>query len=158
MVWAHSEAEIDASVRHDEMRAEMTRRASAKLLRALWRDHSPILRRLRGEQTPKRVRKPYEFDPPRRAIDIVGHVASAFGLDAEDITGKDRGAHLVDARSVVAKLLRERNHSYPQIGVVLGGRDHSTIINLIDKFDIYERRNPLVGMAFEELRIRRAAA
>jgi chromosomal replication initiation ATPase DnaA len=85
---------------------------------------------------------------------LIRAVAFELGLTVDDITGKSRIMRNVEARAVVAKLLKERDvkrYSYPVIGRILGNRDHSTIINLLDKFDIYCRRNQDVWETYKKL-------
>ena len=62
--------------------------------------------------------------------DIILYTAEEFGLTVDDIKGKSRVRHLVRARQVACFLAREMTgHSYPHIGGIMGGRDHSTIIH-----------------------------
>jgi Bacterial dnaA protein helix-turn-helix len=59
-------------------------------------------------------------------------VRAEFGIARDDLVSAQRTDRLVTARAyfvwVLATLGRRR--SYPQIGALLGGRNHSTIINL----------------------------
>lgn len=75
-------------------------------------------------------------------------IAQAFGLKDADLTGRGRETQFVEARSVFVKLMRERGLSFPMIGRLLGNRDHSTIINLHNKFEIYHTRSPFVQAAY----------
>jgi len=61
--------------------------------------------------------------------------AELFGMSRNDILCHRRHAPLVRARAFVVWSLRSLGKpvSYPQIGRMLGGRDHSTIINLHEK-------------------------
>lgn len=85
--------------------------------------------------------------------ELVKSVASDFGLTIHDLRGQGRFAVLVDARAVVARIMRDRGLSYQQIGRFLGGRDHSTTLNLVDKFDICQRRNPTVAESYLRHRV-----
>lgn len=63
---------------------------------------------------------------PSRVVDVV---ASVFGISTEKLLGRDRTREAALPRQVVMYLLRqEANVSLPQIGQVLGGRDHTTVI------------------------------
>ena len=84
---------------------------------------------------------------------VLSDVARDFGIGLEELLGRGRRPHIVAARSVVARSLRDRGLSYPRIGEILGGRDHSTAINLIDRFDVYARLNPCVGWAYDNQRL-----
>lgn len=61
---------------------------------------------------------------------VISDVAAMHCITAADIKGPKRSRHLVDAREDVTIILRERGLSLPQIGKILGGRDHTTIMNL----------------------------
>lgn len=76
---------------------------------------------------------------------VIASVARDFGIEPEAITNQARHAHLIDARATVAKILKRwGRRSYPEIGRIMGRRDHSTIINLVRKFHIYANRNAAV--------------
>lgn len=51
----------------------------------------------------------------------------------EVVSAKGRTGMLIHARRLISAILRYRGKSYPFIGEKLGGRDHSTIINLCKK-------------------------
>lgn len=54
-----------------------------------------------------------------------------YDLPANVITGPSRFRLAVFARATVAAVMRERGYTLVQIGNVLGGRDHSTVLNLL---------------------------
>lgn len=87
----------------------------------------------------------------RNHRELVEAAAAAFNLTYEDVIGPNRHTRHVCARSVAARLLRERGNSYPQIGRYLGGRDHSTAINLCCKFEARARRHPQVQVVYDRL-------
>ena len=88
--------------------------------------------------------KPHEaFD----VSDVIALVGASMSIKPTHITGKHRNGPVVDARRVVAKILRERGWSYPMIGRAIGGRDHSTIINLLKNWDYHWKRNPDIPRA-----------
>ena len=87
----------------------------------------------------------------RTPTELVSAVAHEFGLTGYDLQGPGRARHLVQPRSVVVRILRDRGMSNPQIGKWLGGRDHSTIINLNRNFSMYARQNPIVQRAYMRL-------
>ena len=65
---------------------------------------------------------------------IISHVADYFKVDSENIIGKNRRANVVIARDVLIYILRELcKMSFPSIGRMLGGRDHTTIIYATNK-------------------------
>mgnify|MGYP002681616282 CR=1 FL=1 len=75
---------------------------------------------------------------PRRVVELV---ASTFGLSSEELVGRGRTREVVLPRQVAMYLLREEgNVSLPQIGELLGGRDHTTVMYACDKVaDMMER-------------------
>jgi len=86
--------------------------------------------------------------PQRNLLDpdrVVGIVASAFGISAEALLGRSRTREVALPRQVAMYLLREEgNVSLPQIGEVLGGRDHTTVMYACEKVaDMLERDDRL---------------
>jgi chromosomal replication initiator protein len=68
---------------------------------------------------------------PDRVVDVV---ASSFGITREKLMSRERTREVALPRQVVMYLLREEaNVSLPQIGEVLGGRDHTTVIYACEK-------------------------
>jgi chromosomal replication initiator protein len=70
---------------------------------------------------------------PRRSElqpdDIVRRVAETYGVTVDRIMGRDRSKQVALPRQIAMYLLRkEANYSLPQIGEVLGGRDHTTVM------------------------------
>jgi chromosomal replication initiator protein len=79
---------------------------------------------------------------PNRVVDVV---ASVFGVPREKLLSRERTREVALPRQVVMYLLREEaNVSLPQIGEVLGGRDHTTVIYACEKVaDMIERDDHL---------------
>ena len=74
------------------------------------------------------------FSEPRSrmfAHNVVAAIAEKHGFTKAQLLGKSRVRSLVDARSEAAKALRAKGLSLPRIGQLLGGRDHTTILNLL---------------------------
>jgi chromosomal replication initiator protein len=66
--------------------------------------------------------------------DIIAAVAKRFGLEEEQLIGRNRSKAIALARQVAMYLIREETaNSLPKIGDALGGRDHSTILYGCDK-------------------------
>jgi len=69
--------------------------------------------------------------PSERILDAV---ANAEGLDIKDLLGHNRSSKVAIPRQLAMYLLRTYNEiSLPQIGELLGGRDHTTIMYGIKK-------------------------
>jgi chromosomal replication initiator protein len=75
--------------------------------------------------------------PHRRELapdQIVKLVAEAFGITVDQIMARDRTRQVALPRQIAMYLLREEARiSLPQIGEVLGGRDHTTVMYACDK-------------------------
>ena len=68
---------------------------------------------------------------PQKIIELV---AKEWQTTVEDLLGRGRSQKVVQPRQVAMYLLRkETDASLPQIGAVLGGRDHTTVMYSIDK-------------------------
>jgi len=65
---------------------------------------------------------------------ILDAVAESEGLDVKDLLGQNRSAKIAIPRQLAMYLLRTYNEiSLPQIGEMLGGRDHTTVMYGIKK-------------------------
>ena len=71
---------------------------------------------------------------PITAEQVLTAVAGYYQVDLADLTGRSRNRDIVLPRQMAMYLLREEtNASLPQIGEVLGGRDHTTVIYAHEK-------------------------
>lgn len=65
---------------------------------------------------------------------IVELVAREWKITADELLGRDRSQKIAEPRQVAMYLMRkETDASLPQIGEVLGGRDHTTVMYAIEK-------------------------
>jgi chromosomal replication initiator protein len=76
---------------------------------------------------------------------VLEAASKLFGLADEDITGKARTRDLVDARHIAMYVCRQLTNpplSFPQIAKAFGGRDHTTVMNAVQRIerDMKERR------------------
>lgn len=69
-----------------------------------------------------------------KAEEVLVEVARLFEITVGDLVSAKRTAILVDARSVVALILRNRGLTLGEIGVILH-RDHSTIYGLCQRIE-----------------------
>jgi len=75
---------------------------------------------------------------PLTPHDIIHLVAEYFSLPSDELTGNKRKPALVFARQIAMYLCREiLGTSYPALGQIFGGKDHSTIIYGIKKIEKY---------------------
>lgn len=94
--------------------------------------------------------KPFE----QRSTRIIREVAAKHRVRPTDITGPSRSHWACVPRHEAAfRLVTEVGMSMPQAGRVLGGRDHTTILNSLRKFT---RDNPAATVVLEEARSRKA--
>ncbi|RMF45550.1 MAG: chromosomal replication initiator protein DnaA [Anaerolineae bacterium] len=72
---------------------------------------------------------------------IIQAVADSFGITVERMLSRERSRRVAVPRQIAMYLLREEaNLSLPQIGEMLGGRDHTTVMYGCDKVaDLMER-------------------
>ena len=75
--------------------------------------------------------------PQKRNISsnkIIDVVAEYEGVEVNDLLGQNRSAKISKPRQIAMYLMREINEtSFPQIGEVLGGRDHTTVMYACEK-------------------------
>lgn len=84
-----------------------------------------------------------EKTPVLLACDLMPIVARMFGVTVPEIKGEARSRQIVGARSVITMILREhRGLSYPMIGKILGGMDHSSVIHQHKTFHAKARKFP----------------
>ena len=84
-------------------------------------------------------------------VHVLEAVASVFGLSTDDLCGRSRTRDVTLPRQVAMYLMREEaNASLPQIGEVLGGRDHTTVMYACEKVaDLIERDDRLRRMVIQ---------
>lgn len=140
--------------RREEARAKSEQQAAlmrAKAVKAATsqqaRDESALLIAAMVEK----IAKSQPGNKPRLSGDTIADVAAYFKVSPDDLTGPNRSSYLVDARRVVALIMRERGLSYPQIARFLR-RDHSTICDLVRTFPERAAANPEILKALAVLR------
>ncbi|MFH1085692.1 MAG: chromosomal replication initiator protein DnaA [Chloroflexota bacterium] len=93
------------------------------------------------------------------ADDILRAVAAYFGLRVEDLTGSRRPRSIAMPRQIAMYLIRELTPlSLPQIGQVLGGRDHTTVMYGCDKLAALFEKDDAVRRQVLELKTGLAGA
>jgi chromosomal replication initiator protein len=90
------------------------------------------------QQNIEKILQHAEAHSPVSAQDIIRRVAAYFSLSPEEITGRQRKPALVFARQTAMYLCRDiLGVSYPALGQIFGGKDHSTVIYGIRKIEKY---------------------
>ena len=69
--------------------------------------------------------------PSEKILEVV---AEFEGVEVSDLLGQNRSAKIARPRQMAMYLLRVVNEiSFPQIGELLGGRDHTTVMYAVEK-------------------------
>lgn len=72
-----------------------------------------------------------------RCSDYIKQRAADFGFTYADVIGPSRVRHITDARQVIVfeiKMKVKPTISFPELGRIVGGRDHTTILHSCGKF------------------------
>ncbi|MFZ9041404.1 MAG: chromosomal replication initiator protein DnaA [Ilumatobacteraceae bacterium] len=71
---------------------------------------------------------------PRTDEELLGDIARILNFDVVSLRGKSRQRPLVTARQIAMYVFREQTDlSYPAIGRLFGGRDHTTVMHAVEK-------------------------
>lgn len=93
--------------------------------------------------------KPKEITPEL----IIDVVAEHFGVSPADITSKKRNSEFVQPRQVVMYLCRKlTDTSYVNIGKLLGKKDHTTIIHVVNKIEDELKSNDELSSKIETIK------
>lgn len=92
---------------------------------------------------------PWGIKTPRMLID---EVARSFGLSHAEIISPDRRVYIKNVRFLIATLMVERGNSNSAVATWMGRKDHSTIVNAVDKFPEIAKRNPAIARAYAHYR------
>jgi len=86
---------------------------------------------------------------------ILTDVSDYYGLEITDVTSNSRLSELVRARDMFTYVCREyTSASYNDIGQMLGGRNHATIIHSNNKIKEYAEMYPSVQKQVQEITYR----
>lgn len=89
---------------------------------------------------------------PKFGLDLVAAVSADLGLSPDDVAGPTRLKLYVHARAIISKILHDRNStvwSYPEIGRLLGGRDHTSILHCVKNLPKYMGSNPKLAEVYK---------
>lgn len=88
-----------------------------------------------------------------RPVTIIAKTSQYFNYKSADVVGQSRKAPLVKARHLTAYLLKtELRLPYEQIGEVLGGRDHTTIMHGVEKINKAILSDPELGKIVADIK------
>lgn len=86
---------------------------------------------------------------------ILEVAASYFGIPTAELVGRNRSARVALARHIIMFVMREElGASLPQIGQILGGRDHTTVMHGCEKVASQLSGDPELARTIGELRNR----
>jgi chromosomal replication initiator protein len=84
---------------------------------------------------------------------ILQAVSTYYGVPIPAITGKSRAKQIAEARHIAMYLLREDGElALKQIGLLLGHRDHSTVIHGVQKVTHSLIADPRLSSQLSEIR------
>lgn len=79
-------------------------------------------------------------------------VASHFSIKVSDIRGKERSRRVALPRQITMYLIRKYcEKSYPDIGIILGGKDHSTILHGVKQIAAEIEKDPEIRRHVEDI-------
>lgn len=84
---------------------------------------------------------------------IINIVSDHMNVPYDDITSSKRSQDIATARQIVMYLCRKylERYSLQQIGAAVGGRDHSTVLNGIDKINKLIDKDPNIKITIETI-------
>lgn len=65
---------------------------------------------------------------------VLSEVAAEYKVSERDVRGRSRLPYCIPPRFTAVRLLRDYGASSVEIGKILGGRDHTTILNALSRF------------------------
>jgi chromosomal replication initiator protein len=84
--------------------------------------------------------------------DILEAAAKEFGVEQSDLMARDRRPNVATARQVAMYLARElTDHSLPEIGRGVGGRNHTTVLHAVNRISAAIRTDAAVRSAVDNL-------
>ncbi len=84
--------------------------------------------------------------------EIIDAAAQEFGVERESLLARDRRPTVATARQVAMYLARElTEHSLPEIGRGIGGRNHTTVLHAVNRIGAAVRSDPAVRKSVDNL-------
>lgn len=111
---------------------------------------NPYAPREAGKRAPVTGRK----TPVRRILAIAAEIN---GIDAYRLITRSRRQKIARIRHALCSVAYDEGHSSTQIGGILGGRDHSTILHGRNQAAILAHYDPAFGVMLADLRARVSA-
>jgi len=92
-----------------------------------------------------------DLSPGRTLKAVIRNAAQGFGVEIEQMVGKDRSPFIVRPRFAASLVLYELGHSFNTIGRALGGRDHSTVRHGVNRARDIAASDPSYSAAIDAL-------
>ncbi len=169
-LWAElPEPDLDVRLRYAQQQARACRTPLHRETLLVLAQHCPDIRRLSGllrraaahrallgrelsEQDILTILKQGADTSPLTPQLIISIVGERCGIPTREILGEKRRPDLVQARQLAMYLCRELlGHSYPVIGKIFGGKDHSTVMHGVKKIKQLQDTDRLVHSMVTEL-------
>lgn len=85
------------------------------------------------------------------AASVLRLVCAHFGYSINELLSKQRTGRLAWARACTCRLLRVERFSFPEIGLELGGKDHTTIMAACRRVERHVEAGDRRGIEYLEL-------
>ena len=101
------------------------------------------------------------FEPPHRlrvsprptVDDIMRVVCRFYKIDKNAMLSQNRQRHIARPRQIAMTLSRElTNRSLPYIGMVYGGRDHTTVLHAVRRIADLRKSDPELSMEYDVIK------
>jgi chromosomal replication initiator protein len=93
---------------------------------------------------------------PKKTVSVkhvIQKISEFYSIEESNMYAKTRRREVVKPRQIIMYILREDFHmSYPAIGTVFGGRDHTTVIHACEKIKGDMSANDVLKTEIEEIR------
>ena len=93
---------------------------------------------------------PRNRPPPITPDEIIADIANECGLSYREVVGRDRARRVTGARFLVAGLMVERGNTAGHVGLMLGGRDRSTIESACEALPARLSRDPALTAIYKK--------
>jgi chromosomal replication initiation ATPase DnaA len=143
----------------DDTYSRAMRMSSLALLRAVERAQGMYITIVPARRPAPRITTVRAIPGEGLGRGIIRAVSAAYDMDPAALVSKARTPHFVCARAIAIRLLRDLTwqdgsprFSLPQIGRLLGGRDHTTVHHALGMFEVYCRAHPFMKAVYDTLR------
>jgi chromosomal replication initiator protein len=91
--------------------------------------------------------------------EIIDATARVFGISPQALLARDRRPAVAKARHIAMYMARAlTRHSLPEIGRMLGGRNHTTVLHAVNRIESEIHTNPAVHSVVDKLRVELASS